>query len=470
MSSLTLEEKAALLKAQKAKKMGEKKEVRSGSQGQSSNQSTNQNLQQQNTQQQTVKILGVSNKYAEVSSANTGKLASLAWKDSELSKVHIYRVDVLSAAKCITLGQRLTNALKSGLITSTTGDICLTLALSLAQPGVSGFYPMLHPIPNTIGSTVAFSMPDGLQEASTMSKTAKAKLLLARKNLKKTDLSAEDRAKYEEIVANLEAQEHGTGSSTSVPVIRESDAVAYCYLAAFLMKLAGKDESMFLESLTSMAMRYAAWYDGATSLLTDFKPSVEALKTLRMVFNRRPEILSTWILTVAGNENREGELPQTHQGLLNFLAGQQYAYTGMHAYKLLLDIHEASGIPYSDLLAGFDCPITRNGIMEVLVLIRDHEITKANPDRTTYFRYARVWNPKYFMALQSSNCKTLVYVTAKVAKLIGAQKAGGDPTEIMAIKNLDKMMRDRLDIVAEKMANSIFDVMLHDNESGTAWA
>nr|DBA37067.1 TPA_asm: N [Morinda alphacytorhabdovirus 1_Mor] len=431
-----------------------------------SSSSTNAGLQSLAAKQST-NMSRLSNKYSDVDELNVGKLTSLPWKDSELSKVHIYRVERATSAKCLALGSQLLSMFETGNITTATADICLTLAVSLSKPATDHFEWLLDPIKHDTGNSVPFTQPETADIVRGLSALEASMMQRARDKLSSASDDAE-RAKYQTVIRNLEAKEAGA-STEKMPVVNESDASAYCFLAAFIMKLNGKAEESFIESLNMMKMRYAAWYEGDPNLLKNFSPTIESLRALRVIFTRRPELLSTWILTVAENENKPLPLTTTQQGLLNYLACQQYSYFGMHAYTLILSIHEATGLKLGSLLREMDCPVTRSGVMAAFDIIKEHEITSKNPNRKTYFRYARVWNSKYFSALQSSNCTTLVYVAAKVAKMTSAQRTGGDPMEIYAIKNMDEVVRTRLDEVAMKMASMVLDTMLVDSESGNAW-
>ncbi|ATS17308.1 nucleocapsid protein [Cabbage cytorhabdovirus 1] len=407
-------------------------------------------------------------RYLEIDSVSVGKLTSVPWSDTELSKIPIYRVNAINAAKCLTLGRTVFENLNAGTVTAALADMCLALAVSLPKPALATFEHLLTPIPATIGTGVAFNQPEVNDAAPSLTATQQMALNRARERLQ-TETDAERQADLQRTIDRLEQQVNGERVNAPANHVNESDATAYCFLAAFIMKLNGKAEDAFQEGIAKMKIRYPAWYEGGSQVLLNFNPTLETLKALRTIFNRRPEILSTWVMTVAVNENREGVMLPTHQGLLNYLVCQQYSYFGMHAYSLLLSIHEATGIKLGQLLREMDCPITRAGVMAAFDLIKNHEITSKNPARTTYFRYARVWNSNYFRALQSSNCTTLVYVAAKVAKITSAQKVGGDPMEIYALKNIDEVMLTRLNKVAAKMSELILTAMMEDEIAGVAW-
>ncbi|AYH53268.1 putative N protein [Trifolium pratense virus B] len=421
--------------------------------------------------QETAKTVNrvVNTLYDAVDDVTVGKRAAIKWSDAELSKVVCYDVQQVTAGSMISMGKNLLTHLTSGNVNSSTVDICLTLAISIPTPATRAFSYMLTPLPENIGRKIDFELP------TASASVVKGLSEIQKKQLEKSrvaigeETDEEKKKVLQTIINRLEAQESGVIGTREQEMGDQSDAAAYSFLAASLIKLCAKTAESYIEGLPRMRDRFSSWYDTNSNILRTFTPTETALNSLRTAFSRRPEILSTWVLWVAYNENKAEKLLVTHQGLLTYLAGQQFSYPGMHAYTLMIEIHEHTGIKFGQLLREMDCPATRDGVKEVLEIIRDYEVTKAHPNRTTYFRYARNWDHKYFGNLQSTQCKTLVYVAAVVCKKISAQGLSGDPTEIYAIKSLDPTLRGRLDVVADKMAHMIIDQMLVDTLSGKAW-
>ncbi|DBA37162.1 TPA_asm: N [Primula alphacytorhabdovirus 1] len=411
----------------------------------------------------------INKSYDAVDDVTVGRRATMKWNDLDLSKVTCYDLKQLSAGQMISLGKSLVSQIASGSINSVTIDLCLALAVSIPTPATSKFGHMLIPPAENMGKRIALDQPVTSAAASKGLSAIQKKTLARSKEAQESETNADKLAALEKIISNLEAQESGDSSAEDPSVSDESEASAYGFLAAILIKLCAKTAESFIEGLPRVRDRFAAWYDTKSTVLKTFNPSENALNTLRTGFGRRPEVLSTWILWVACNENRAEKMMVTQQGLLTYLAGQQFSYPGMHAYTLLIEIHEQTGIKFGQLLREMDCPATRSAVKETLEIIRDFEVTKMHPNRTTYFRYARNWDPKYFGTLQSTHCKTLVYVAASVCKKISAQGEKGDPTEIYAIKTLDATLKARLEAVADRMAHKIIDQMLVDAQSGESW-
>ncbi|DBA37028.1 TPA_asm: N [Geum alphacytorhabdovirus 1] len=407
--------------------------------------------------------------FDNLDSVSVGKRTSDVWNDTHLSQINIYPVGQISSTEIISLGEAMIKSITTGTATSSTVDICLTLAVSLGKPAEASFSPMLSEPPEDQGSKLPWVVPDSTKVAKTTELSGMQKRALSMAKTKLTTETDEAKKKtLEETIKRLEDQEAGIIASQTQPTRSTDDANAYCFMAALLLKLYSKSVESFMKGLESWKTRFAAWYDSSSSKITEFKPTESHITGFRTILARRPEIWSTWVWWVSYNENAKSLLI-TQQGLLNYVACQQYAYSGMHAYSLLVDIHEKTGMTFGKLLQYLNCPITRNGVRVAADIIRNHEITSKNASRTTYFRYSRIWNPKYFSALQSSNCRTLLYVTAKVNKMVSTQGQGGDPMEIYALKDMDEAITKRLDVVATTLAERIIDHMLVDEESGDVW-
>ncbi|UZP80985.1 nucleocapsid protein [Alphacytorhabdovirus ribes] len=400
---------------------------------------------------------------------SVGKRTSEVWADSHLDYINIYPVKKVAGAEVIALGEAMVKSIMSGTANSNTVDICLVLAVSIGTPAEPTFKNMLDEPDETKGKKLSWATPDSTQLQKTTGLTAMQKrtLDLSRLNLEK-ETDEEKKKTLAATIKNLEDQEAGIGQTNTVSSRSTADANAYCFIAALLLKLYSKSVESFIKSLESWKTRFAAWYDTSPVKITQFKPTEAQVTSFRLILARRPEIWSTWVWWISYNENQKSLLV-THQGLLNYVACQQFAYTGMHSYSLLVDIHEKTGMTFGALLKQLNCPITRTGVRAAAEIIKNNEVTSKNPTRTTYFRYSRIWNPKYFSALQSSNCVTLLYVTAKVNKMISTQGQGGDPMEIYALKALDETMTNRLDAVATLLAEKIIDHMLIDDQSGEMW-
>nr|DBA37146.1 TPA_asm: N [Pogostemom alphacytorhabdovirus 3_Pog] len=395
------------------------------------------------------------------------------WEDSELSSIKVYDVDRLSPTDIIQHGQAVFKRIEEEKFTTSDVDIILALAVSLLEPGCSLKEPVY-----------ILEKPDEGKGNKYKRVNVEASETTARDNLKKAQQLERMREKHsqakteaeklrlESVMKKLESaiatsDSAGDSSSEPVDVANSDEAYVYPYLAAYTLRLYGKTPEAWCDKLELAKKRAATWYNITGGLVENLVISNKQAAFIRESMARKPEVCSTWVLWCAYTENNPSKLSSTSAGMMKYLSTQMYSYTGMHAYSFIVQIQLETGVSFKTLLSELDCPATRSAVREVANVIRRYEVTAAHPKRTTYFRYARVWDPGYFSSIQTSNCKMLAYVVAQVRKSI----AGGmsSPTDIFALKGLDEKFIATLDIVADNLYDIIIANTTQDSESGSIW-
>ncbi|KAL3638896.1 hypothetical protein CASFOL_016803 [Castilleja foliolosa] len=353
-------------------------------------------------------------KYAELDNIEllTGN-APKTWSDDELKKIKVHKISRLTINEILTKGQWFINQVNSMTSTATVADVCLELALHIGCMGSTQWSPLLHLLEKDVGFDLGWESP------------------------KVTGTS-------HQVTGDLFQRMTKTSMD-------EMDANAICYLAAYCLRLYGKTEQAWTGKLALAKTNYQSWYKHESSVMQLFSPSEDQARKLRLAFNRKPVLGSTWVLTVAYNENRGNSLSKNHLGMLTYLACQMFSYTGMHAYSFIMQIHAKSGIEFAPLLKQLNCQATRRAVIEAENIINKFELIEGKEGRTTYFRYARFFDSGYFLSLQTSNCTFLAYVTAKTLQMLTPQSEGSNPLDVYALKNVGPAWRARMDKAAANL-------------------
>ncbi|DBA37192.1 TPA_asm: N [Scutellaria alphacytorhabdovirus 1] len=396
--------------------------------------------------------------------------APKVWDDSELANIKTYDVEKLSPADILQHGKSVFKRIEMDQFTTSDVETLLALAVSIMEPGCSMINPiyMLEKPDDSKGNKYKkINVEANASTAETnLEKAQNLERLRGKHSAAKTDA---EKKRLESVMKKLEKTIASAGSSTDVPVevADGDDFLVYPYLAAYILRLYGKTPEAWCDRLELAKKRAATWYNISGGITESFVISVKQATFIRESMARKPEICSTWVLWCSYTENNPSQLSSTSAGIIKYLATQMYAYTGMHAYSFIVQIQSETGVSFKTLLSELDCPATRSAVREVADVIRNYEVTALHPKRTTYFRYARVWDPGYFSSIQTSNCKTLAYVVAKVRKSI----AGGmsSPTDIFALKGLDDKFIATLDDVADNLYDIIIESTTQDAESGSIW-
>ncbi|DAF42284.1 TPA_asm: N [Asclepias syriaca virus 1] len=408
-------------------------------------------------------------KYGDLDSVKvTLNNAPKVWNDKDLKSIKIYEVSQLSRDDILRLGNHVFNSIAEGTFTTSDVDIILALAVSLLEPGCDSNNPVyiLEPLPEGYGN--AFKDVNIARSEARAESLSEAANTLNRLREQHSTAEGESKKKLAGVISRLEARVASEETQTDLPVSNAEDVFIFPYAAAYMMRLYGKTPDVWSEKIELAKRRAATWYDMSEENMEIFSVTSEQAMIIRESMSRKPEIVSTWVMWCAYAENNSSRLAQSSFGMLKYLANQMFAYTAMHAYSFVIQIQAETGVSFKLLLTELDCPATRAGVREIANIIRTYELTEAHPNRKTYFRYARVWDSGYFSSIQTSNCKMLAYVVAKVRKSLSTQGMS-NPTDIYALKSLDSKLMGTLDVVADNLYDMIIRNTTEDEESGSIW-
>ncbi|WAB68507.1 nucleocapsid protein [Daphne virus 1] len=394
--------------------------------------------------------------------------APKAWDDADLSKIKIYTVRKLKTSEIIRLGKSVFDRIEQETFTTSDVDIILSLAVSILEPGCDPNKPtyILTELPASMGSRfkeVVTSISESRNESLSSAMASVAKLRSRLENEPDEERKAVIQAAMEKIEGKMAEM-----GEDDVPIDDLRSAFIYPFLAAYILRLYAKTPDSWTDKMSLAKQRAATWYDIQLDLLNEISISKVQAGLIREALARKPEICSTWVMLCAHAENNPKHLSVSSLGILKYMALQMFAYTAMHAYSFVVQIQAETGVSFKILLSELDCPATRSGVREIANIIRRYELTEAHPNRKTYFRYARVWDPGYFSHVQTSNCKMLAYVAGKVLGSLSS-KGMTNPTDVYALKGLDVKLISTLDQVSDNLYNLLIKSTTNDEESGSSW-
>ncbi|DAC81993.1 nucleocapsid [Trichosanthes associated rhabdovirus 1] len=432
-------------------------------------QESHKNTMEHNQQVATGKKQGGNAKlFTKVHNMTTpGKTIPKVWSDNELSKIPIYSLTQLSVSEAVLLGNHMMTMLVGNKSNKDLIDIILFLAVSLRDPNDTSKLLLTPPadgfgLKTTIGkpsvSAVDKKTTDDdadQQQGSSVAASLKERLA-ARKGQKMVN----------EIITKTTA---GSSNAPIEGISSENQAAVYSFLAAFLLRAHSRQPESLIDALPKMVERCASWYEGAEIVIGNLTVEKTLIESMKNLLARREEVMSTWVMWVSYNEN-EVILNKNNYGMLSYLAGQIYQYTGLHAVVQVLAIQQVTQVPMDQLLGELNHRSTRQPLLALYDMLQHHEIVKEKPGRKTYFRYARIWDSGYFHELQSKQCPDLVYLAAKILKEVSPTGARSDPTKIYAIQDLGETKKEFLDRVATNISRWLVEADDDTGDSGASWA
>lgn len=423
------------------------------------------------------RVTKVNNKYQDINDINLSVSRSASnWDDKDFYQVRIFNVSQLSADECVLFGKSIFKAINEDSVTADVVFMMLYLAVSCKStldveknlltppPGMTQTIEYTKPTPSNevdINSSGIEDQLDDIFDTPSASAPGISKRAMKRARAKKGAASRE----LEDTIraARGQSEEHATSLSD-----KGFMAAAYTYIAAFLMRLQCRQpDSKMIEATKKAIERFSGFYDDGREVFDTLEISEESLRAIRDVIARKPEVTSTWVAWIAYNENKVSLVKQDF-GLLEYLATQVFSYQGMHVVTQTLAIHQITAVPLGMLLREMDCQMTREAVREIYRIVKDYHRNADHPDRTTFYRYARVWNEGYFSRVQSKSCAQLLYLAAKIVKELGTN-SNSDPTQIYAVKDLAASAKERLNKVADNIISFIWAQAADDEEAGDAW-
>ncbi|UQU68812.1 nucleocapsid [Alphacytorhabdovirus sambuci] len=397
-----------------------------------------------------------------------GKAIPKVWSNDELSKIPIYSLRALDTTEAVLLGNQMMGMLLGNTASRDLIDILLFLAVSLRDPNNTANLLLTAPtegfgLKTVLGKptvTGQASEPAGEPPTESSVKAPAPGSFAAR-------LAARSQQKdATKIVSSATA---GVQPIRTAGISGDNQAAIYSFVAAFILRAHSRQPDSLIESLPRMIERCASWYDGAEIMLEHLVIDRIMVDSLKNLLARREEVMSTWVMWVAYNEN-EVNMNKNNMGMMSYLAGQIYQYTGLHAVVQILAIQQVTQAPMDELLGELNHRSTRQPLLALYDMLQHHELVKEKPGRKTYFRYARIWDSGYFHELQSKQCPDLVYVAAKILKEVSPTGARSDPTKIYAIQDIGDTKREFLDRVANNIAQWLVKADDDTGDSGASWS
>ncbi|BAA95344.1 nucleocapsid protein [Cytorhabdovirus gramineae] len=223
------------------------------------------------------------------------------------------------------------------------------------------------------------------------------------------------------------------------------------FISAFLMKLIVKQQSNIVDGWNGMLERYTNFY-GESPITAVPKPNADWLAGLKNYLISDPKIGHTWVRVISAAENALSVGDKSFQ-MVRYLASLPLSLTGMHAYKLFLEVQKQSNLGMQWLLEEMVSPKTLPALEGIAKILKNFE-SRTSTRKPPYFRYARIMSPAYFQELQTKNCPELVYLLVCLLQKYEAFGAGQEPTKIVGIERVPANIRAEM----SRAAGYIFSV------------
>ncbi|AJP67515.1 N protein [Cytorhabdovirus hordei] len=268
-----------------------------------------------------------------------------------------------------------------------------------------------------------------------------------------TVADSEKEGKSTEEVAKLRADKiFGAANTSPLRTQKDEDLVKNAtFIAAYLLRALTKSADNVGAAWTGMKARFLSFY-GMSLLQSITTLDRNYVVDLKNLLASDPKVGHTWVRTVASAEHRLSVNDNT-AGMIRFLGVLPLSMTGMHAYKLFLEIKRQSNLSSKWLLRELTSPRTKPGLTEIRKILINFE-DRVNEKKSGKFKYARLMSPAFFQHLQTKSCPDLVYVEICILNKYEAFPANQDPNKIIGIEKVPESMKDQLKEVANNIVTA----------------
>lgn len=236
-----------------------------------------------------------------------------------------------------------------------------------------------------------------------------------------------------------------TTSTSGAAIATESNqsrAMAICFICAIYMRLFTKETSHIEKALPSAKAAFGSLYNRRSTFLNSFRPVLSWAEKVKNGLNAVRICTNTlgYRLAVA-----EEKVPRDspNYGICRFLLFQHLEMVGMQTYKFTRILMDDLNIFSPEQFLRWASVLKfRDTIQRIYEIWTEWDNAK-DPNRTFYWKYAKLSNDAYFVGL---NARRNQYYTAMLVRMLkrrGLAKSDdySDPENMVAIKNMNERIK-----------------------------
>lgn len=212
---------------------------------------------------------------------------------------------------------------------------------------------------------------------------------------------------FEEETGGTEGETSERLSRASEVDCEDSDLINWaCFVAAYSLRLFIKPAANMDTSWNHMKNRYLGFYQRRDDI--NIQVPLTAWVSLKSYLSRSQKLITTWVSHVACLENYLDAADDDFE-LLRYLASLVFGYSNMHRYSLFVHLSKKSKLSPDFFFYALNTDQTADAINQISSILNRYEST-IQEIKPSYFKYARLIGPQYFMSLQTKRCPELIYL------------------------------------------------------------
>ncbi|WCJ42513.1 hypothetical protein M5689_023317 [Euphorbia peplus] len=223
---------------------------------------------------------------------------------------------------------------------------------------------------------------------------------------------------------------------------------AFCYLAASYLRLYTKSAEYYSRVADQLKEKYIDYFKTPLPL-ENFHPSLEAINEIKRIFEFHKLRDTFYNLVYAGEQTNVGNR------LKNYLYRTHISYTGLHPLALFMRCRDLYEVDNVCLLNVLEIPTFERQKASLARVFETFYADEAMGSKKMW-KYARIFDHKFLVSLQTKNCQLFTAVLANMILLSDAQEASDQNVlNIAQIKNLSGMIKKCAEIKAKRAVELI---------------
>ncbi|WCJ42514.1 hypothetical protein M5689_023318 [Euphorbia peplus] len=227
---------------------------------------------------------------------------------------------------------------------------------------------------------------------------------------------------------------------------------ALCYLAASYLRLYTKSAENYSRVSVQLKENYIDYFKTPLPL-ENFHPSLQAINGIKRIFELSKNLRDTFYNLVYA-----GEQIDVGNSLKNYLYRTHISFTGLHPLVLFIRCRDVLKVDNVCLLNALALPVFKTERASLARVFETFYTDDAMRSKKMW-KYARIFNHKFLMSLQTKNCQLFTAVLANMVLLSEAQGASSNQNvlNIVQIQNLSEMMKQHAKDLARRAVQQIVE-------------
>nr|DAZ90759.1 TPA_asm: nucleocapsid protein [Melilotus virus 1_Off] len=227
---------------------------------------------------------------------------------------------------------------------------------------------------------------------------------------------------------------------------------AYCFVAASYFRLFTRDASNYAPAGAKIASTFYSMYK-QEFLIENFHPGLPVIEAVKLYMGSHDLMKNTFYnMLYSGDVNPHG------REIKAFLYRTHVKYTGLHCFTLFTRVADAYKLSGNELANHLNIRKFATELSNIKMLINNCSRCEKGETPKIMWKYARIFDTRFFSTLQTKNCKEFV---ATLGFMLQGGQGGRENEDVMRIAQIQKLSQNDLNHCSS-LADAARAFILHE--------